>query len=188
MKKVIKVILITFFSLFVIVGAVLAYHGYFSTYEIYEKEVGPYTFATKRFVGDYYKVGPTMTEVDNELREIGVLATKGVGIFYDDPSVVPEDQLRSDVGNVLEDVSDAQLAEIGEKFDVKNIDRQTAVVVDFPIKSSLSYMIAPMKVYPLINQYWEEKNYPAQVIDGYSMEIYDIEGKVTRYIMPIPAK
>jgi len=188
MKKSLKVVVVVVIFLIVTIGTVLAYHGFFSTYEIAEKEVGPYTLATKRFVGGYYKVGPTMTEVDSWLRENAVTSSKGVGLFYDDPAKVPENELRSDVGNVLENVDEQKLAKIKEKFDVKEIVRQKAVVVEFPIKSSLSYMLAPIKVYPMISKYWKEKGYPDSVSDGFSIEIYDMDGKITTYIMPIPEK
>lgn len=185
MKKSLKIILVVVILLIAMLLGALAYHGFFSKIEITEKEVGPYTFATKRFIGSYYKVGPTMTEVDSWLRENGVMATKGVGLFYDDPVKVAEESLRSDVGNVLDNVDEKTLAKIREKFTVKDIARQKAVVIEFPIKSPLSYMLAPIKVYPMINKYWKDKGYSEMTSGGFSIEIYDIEGKITTYIMPI---
>ena len=186
MKKSMKIILVVVVLIIVMFWGVLAYHGFFSSIEIVEKETGPYTFATKRFVGSYYKVGPTMKEVDSWLRENGVIATKGVGLFYDDPEKVAQEELRSDVGNVLENADEQILAKVREKFTVKNIARQKALVIEFPIKSPLSYMLAPIKVYPMISKYWKDKGYPEMTDGGFSIEIDDIDGKVTTYIMPIP--
>lgn len=135
MKKVLNVLFVVFTVLLLVVVGVLSYHGFFSTPEVREKEIGPYLVAVKRFTGSYYKVGPTMTEVDNWLRENGVNSTKGVGLFYDDPAKVPESHRRSAVGNVLEGVDEVTLEKIKEKLELIEIKPSQAVVVDYPIKS-----------------------------------------------------
>lgn len=182
-----KAILAILALLILAIIGILAYHGFFSTPRVTEKEIGPYTVATKRFMGSYYKVGPTMTEVDNGLKEIGIKATKGVGLFWDDPAKVAENKLRSDVGNILENVDAETLNKIKAKYEIKEIGRIRAVVVEYSMKSMLSYMIAPMKVYPAISKYWNEKGYPKD-LESFSLEIYDLPGKTTLYIMPIPPK
>jgi DNA gyrase inhibitor GyrI len=184
-KKMLNVLFISFTVLLLVGVTALAYHGFFSTPAITEKEVGPYLVAVKRFTGSYYKVGPTMTEVDTWLRENGVNSTKGVGLYYDDPAKVPEDQRRSDVGNILEGVDEQTLEKIKEKFTVIEIKKSKAAVVDYPIKSPLSYMLAPMKVYPEIAKYWTQKGYEEEE-GSFSIEIYDIPNKVTSYIIPVP--
>lgn len=181
-----KIILILLFSLIILVIGVLAYHDFFVNPQVTEKEMGPYTIAVKRFVGGYYKVGPTMTEVDTWLRSIGVNSTRGVGLYYDDPAKQKENELRSDVGNILEKVDKKILEKIKEKLEVKDIKKQKMVVVKYPIKSPFSYMLGPMKVYPAINKYWQEKKYPMNKEGSFGMEIYDIPGKTTYYLMPIP--
>lgn len=187
MKKTIKSIFIVFALLALAILGILAYHGFFSAPQVTEKEIGPYTVATKRFLGSYYKVGPAMTEVDNGLKEMGIKATKGVGLFWDDPAKAEESKLRSDVGNVLEGVDAETLNKIRGKFEVREIGKIRAVVVEHPIKSMLSYMLAPMKVYPAINKYWSKKGYSTE-LENFSLEIYDVPGKTTLYIMPIPEK
>jgi hypothetical protein len=186
MKKVLKVVFVVFTVLLLIVVAVLSYHGFFSTPEVTEKEIGPYLIAVKRFTGSYYKVGPIMTEVDTWLRENGVNSTKEVGLFYDDPDKVPESQRRSAVGNVLEGVDELTLEKIKEKLEVIEIKPYRAVVVEYPIKTPLSYMLGPMKVYQEINRHWTNKGYPPEAEGSFSIEIYDVPGKVTTYIMVIP--
>lgn len=167
-----------------VLGGVLVYHGFFTTPRVAEKEMGPYTVAVKRVAGPYYKVGPTMMEVDAYLRELGLEPTKGIGLFYDDPATVAESDLRSDMGDVLEGVDEEALAKIKEKYEVKDIPAVRSAVVTFPIKSMLSYMIGPMKVYPALSAYWKEKGYATDT-EGYSMELYDVPGKTIYYIMPI---
>ena len=185
MAKVLKITGGLVFIVILSVVSILAYHDFFTSPLVSEKEIGPYTVATERFVGSYYQVGPTMAQVDIWLRENGINSTKGVGLYYDDPASKDQSELRSDVGNVLENVDDQTLAKIKERYEVKEIGKQKAVVVEYKIKSSLSYMIGAMKVYPAISKYWQENGYP-QDPDGYGVEIYDIPGKMTYYIMPIP--
>lgn len=182
----IKSFLIILFVLILLIVGILAYHDFFSTPKVIEKEMGPYTVATKKFIGSYYKVGPVMEEVDKLLRKMDINSTKGVGFYYDDPAKTQQDKLRSDVGNILEKVDDITLAKVNSKLDVKQIKKQKAVVVEIPIKSPLSYMIAPMKAYPAITKYWKEKGYKEDAKDSFGMEIYDIPGKVTYYVMYIP--
>ena len=185
MNSFIKKILLIFILLTLLIVAILAYHDFFTSPKVTEKEMGPYLIATKRFVGSYYKVGPTMTEVDTQLRNLGVKSTLGIGLYYDSPAQKKENELRSDVGNVLENVNEITLTKIKKELDVKEIKKQKAVVVAYPIKSPLSYMLGAMKVYPAITQYWQEKKYPNSK-DGYGVEIYDIPGKITYYFMYIP--
>ena len=185
MKKFIKISLIILAVFVAAILGVLYYHDFFTSPKLVEKEMGPYTFATKRYVGPYYETGPTMDEVDSFLREMGVESTKGVGLYYDDPDKVAASELRSDVGNVLEGVDEETLSKIKEKFNVIEFEKANSAVVEFPIKSMLSYMIAPMKTYPVISNHWLEKGYREDIEDSFAIEIYDIPAKVSTYIMPI---
>ena len=188
MKKFLKILGIAIGIKILIIVGILYYHGFFTEPVVTEKEVGPYTIAVKRFIGGYYQVGPTMTEVDSWIRGQGVSSTKGIGLFYDDPGTVEESKLRSDVGNVLEGVDEQTIETIKMQLEVKELPVMRAVVIDFPIVSPLSYMIAPMKVYPAISKYWKEKGYPEEGGVGYSIELYDMPGKITTYVMPIPGE
>lgn len=188
MKKVLKVFAGILFVFCLIILGILSYHGVFSRPSVTEKEVGPFTAATKRFLGAYSNVGPTMTEVDTWLRSLNISSTKGIGFYYDDPAKTAESELRSDVGNILENVDEEIKQKIKEKLDIKEIERQKAVVVEFPIKSPLSYILGPMIVYPTINDYWIQKGYSMDGENSVGIEIYDMVGNKTTYIMPIPQK
>jgi len=50
--------------------------------------MGPYTIAYVNFVGEYGKVGPSMTKVYEILSGVGITSFTGIGIYYDDPAVV----------------------------------------------------------------------------------------------------
>jgi hypothetical protein len=54
-----------------------------------------------------------------------------------------------------------------------------SVVVEFRAKSMFSYMIGPIKAYPVLNKYLKEKNYTVTT----SLEIYDMPNKMIYYVM-----
>ncbi len=54
-------------------------------------------------------------------------------------------------------------------------------VGEFPLKSFLSYIIGPARVYPKFTEYEKGK----KLASGYSMEIYDHQSKKILYCMPI---
>lgn len=186
MSIVLKIGLTLIVLILVSIIIILAYHDFFISQKVIEKEMGPYTIATKRFVGAYSKVGPTMIEVDTFLRNLGIKSTHGVGLYYGDPSKQKESELKSDVGNIINNVDTVTLQKIKEKLDVRNINKQKAIVVEYPIKSPLSYMLGPIKAYPAITAYWRKKGYPEAVKGSFGMELYDIPRKTTYYVMYIP--
>lgn len=158
------------------------YAGGFSTIEANEQNMDAYTIAYKNFVGEYAKVWPTMTEVYDILSGAGITSMTGVGIYYDDPAVVTWAELKSDIGSVItpEDVRD--LLNNSTWIMIKTIAGGNKVVVEFPLKNSISYMIGPMKVYPAIAKYMAEKWYNPEVA---MIELYDMQAKKIYYITDI---
>lgn len=158
------------------------YVGGFWKVQIEEKNMGPYTFAYLSFTGSYYKVGPTMDSITQALQDDGIVAEKWLGIYYDDPAQVPEDQLRSEIWAIIESKDISKLKRNSEKYLVKTIPANKSVVATFPIKNNLSYMVWPMVVYPILTQYMTEKNYNLMTE---TMELYDMTGKITYYFVKI---
>jgi DNA gyrase inhibitor GyrI len=182
MKKIFKILGVFFLALLLLIAAVLVHAGLFESVVVTDQETGPYTFVYQDHVGSYYKVGPTMDEVYQSLVRMGIETSRGAGVYYDNPQEVPEDKLRSEVGSLLEEKDLDKVKEIKKTFKVKEIPLQRSVVVKFPIKNKLSYMIAPAKVYKEVNLLWKEQSYlPYE----YAIEIYDIPKKTITYIMPI---
>jgi hypothetical protein len=177
-------VLIVLVVLSAIVFGILHFHGFFTTPKVSEEKIGPYTIATTKYVGDYSKVSSAMTEIESWLKDRGIPFTKGVGLYHDDPAKVDKNNLRSDVGYILDDFNDETISTIESKYEVSVISKTDAVIAEFPIKSTLSYVIGPMKVYPVINKYFSEKGY-AKNNGGYTIEIYDIPNKTMRFIIPI---
>ncbi len=182
MKKVLKILGVIFLAIFLLVVAVLAHAGLFESITIVERETGPYTIVYKEHLGAYHKVKPAMDEVYEGLLEMGIETYRGVGLYFDDPQEVPADQLRSEVGSILEITDLDKVDQIEETFKVKKVPHQKSVIVEFPIRNMLSYMIAPAKVYREMGVFWQEKGYPGY---GYAVEIYDVPNKTITYIMPI---
>lgn len=161
----------------------LAYMGFFSNITVAEKEVGPYNFVYKDFVGDYAKTGPVFNEVYEVLKENGAETTKGLGIYYDDPEVVLKDDLKSRVGSLVTDEQLVQIEGRGVELNTMTVDPFNAVIAEFPLKKPaiFSIIFGIQKVYPVTGEYIAEKGYGSSA----SYELYDYdEGKIF-YMFPI---
>ncbi len=166
----------------VVLGAgYLTYLGYFSSPKPYETKTGPYVIAYESFVGPYSKTGPVFASVYDALEAVGVKGRLGIGIYYDDPARVPADKLRSDCGMVLEK---GDLAKLKGKFNIKVLPKTDSVIVEFPIRNTLSYAIGPMKAYPILMRYAREKNYKT----AGAYELYDEINRKIYFVMAIQAK
>lgn len=178
--KLLKKIMLVVTVLVVLATCFLWYMGYFSSLKIEDKEEGGYMVVGKEVIGPYSDVGKHMLDVDNKLRELGINSTKGFGIYYNDPNTTPKEKCRSLVGNIveikdLEKIKNLQL----DGFKKDSIPVAKAVVSEFPIKNTISYMIGPMKVYPKFSQYMTERNYKPVL----SFEIYDMAQKKIIFVM-----
>lgn len=176
MKKIVWWIVII---LLIVVLGVLAYLGVFTGVKVSETKIGPLTIVYEPYVGDYKNTGKIFNKVYQDLLKAGVKATRSLGIYYDDPKVVLKEKLRSDCGVVLEKEALAKIAELQKKFKIKKIAEQASVVVEFPMKNALSFMIGPSKAYPALGKFLTEKGYQMTSV----MELYDMQAKKILYIM-----
>ena len=179
--KILKWILIVILVLLLLVLAFLAYMGFFSSLKIYEAKKGPYVIAFERFVGPYAKTGPVFDRVYKGLKAEGIETKRGLGIYYDDPSRVPAEELRSDCGVVIETKDLPRFRKVKHKFKVKWIPKKDSVVLEFPIRNMLSYMMGPMKAYPALMKYAKEKGYKIKM----TYELYDESKKKIFFVMVI---
>jgi hypothetical protein len=157
------------------------YLGGFDKIEIQEQIMGPYTIAYTEFVGDYNLVGPSMDKVYQTLSWVGVFSVTGVGIYYDDPSIVVKENLRSDVGAIVVGADITKVPQ-NDEIKIKNIGGKKSIVAEFPIKNGVSYMAGVIKVYPILKNYMIEKGYSNEVP---VMELYDMIAKKIYYIIEI---
>lgn len=158
---------------------VFGINGLFYKPSAVEKVMGPYHFAYEDFVGPYSKTYPVFNRVYKLLTDNNILNTIGIGIYHDDPSKVASEKLRSSCGSVISESDMDKAASLGLKTGI--LEKKESIVVEFPVKSSLSYMLAPSKCYPVLAKYIEEKGYEMTA----PYEIYDIPGKKMYVVMNI---
>ena len=177
-----------FKNLIMLIGVVIVlalanrrYLGGFISPEAKEQNMGPYTIAYTNFIGEYSKVWPSMTKVYEILSGAGIVSSTGIGIYYDDPAVVSWAELRSDVWAVI-DAKDASKIANNTGVKVKIIPGGNKIVVEFPFKNMFSSMIGPMKVYPVMTKYIEQKWYSHEVV---MIELYDMAAKKIYYMAEI---
>eukprot|EP00056_Hartaetosiga_gracilis_P016381 m.243068 g.243068 ORF g.243068 m.243068 type:complete len:194 (-) comp40299_c0_seq1:104-685(-) len=131
----------------------------------------------KRFVygiayrGSFNGLGAQFSKLEKILEGENLKPKNMVGIYYDDPKTVKEEELRSFVGAAFEeelpiDVSE-RLEAAGLKFQV--IEPFEAFNTYFPFRNMLSYFIAPMMVYPKCDALY--KDYSPDM-EGGLMEMY----------------
>lgn len=179
--KILKWFLIVLAVLGLLLTVFLWYMGWFSNLKAYESVKGPYLIAYERFVGPYPQTGPIFNRIYEKLKANGIESPRGLGIYYDDPSQVTPDKLRSDCGIVIEAKDRNLFWKISHKFKYKWVRRSKSIVVEFPIRNMLSYMIGPMKAYPALMKYAESKGYKTTL----AYELYDEpKGKIF-FIMPV---
>lgn len=84
------------------------------------------------------------------------------------------------MGNILEEKDFSRISELKSAgFKVDSVPIAKSVVSEFPLKNALSYMVGPVKVYPVLSKYMSEKRYKSTL----SLEIYDMPNKKITFIM-----
>ncbi len=161
---------------------VLARYGLFSSITISEKNVGPYLLVYKTHIGDYKGVGPIIGEVYDDLKNnYSMVATKGFGLYYDNPQEVDKAKLRSIVGCIVEGKTVEDLKKVSNKYGVKEYPSSKSVVAEFPYRGKISIFIGIFKVYPKLGSYIKEHKYPQTPI----MELYDRPNGRIEYISSV---
>ncbi len=151
-----------------------AYYGGFRKVAVAVERQGGEVIAYESVKGDYSNTPKYTDKIYNLLlNDDKVATTKGIGIFYDNPKNVAKDELRSDVGCVIDAPDSTLIARLSAKYNVKTLPEGDFVVAEFPIKGAVSYMVGIMKVYPAMNKYAEAHGLKESPIT----EIYDIPNK-----------
>lgn len=183
--KILKWLLIVLVVLALILLAYLWNLGAFSTLTAGEREMGPFTIVYQRYVGPYQNTGSVFMNVAKIMKDEGLAVsekTDSLGIYYDDPKTVAKDQLRTDAGILITDQDQAKVPALLKKgLKALTLPKTNCVVVEFPIKSLASYMIGPIKAYPVITAYAQAKGYKPEMM----YEYYDMAGKKIIFTMVI---
>lgn len=149
----------------------------FEKVTVSEMNVGPLTFVYTAHKGEYSKISGDMMMLSQKISKYNCDLNKGFAIFYDNPQVTKKDDLRSDVGFLLEGKDANKMNEIMKTTKVRWIGPKRYVTATFPLKSNMSYMIGAIKVYPELMKYMTIKGYKATP----SFEMYDIQAKMILY-------
>ena len=180
--KILGIIVIIIAVIAIVSLMVLARYGLFYSVSIPEKNVGPYLLVYKTHVGDYKSVGPIIGELYSDLKNsYSIEATKGFGLYYDNPQQVDKAKLRSIVGCIVEGRSVEDLKKVTSKYGVKEYPSSKSVVAEFPYKGKMSILIGVFKIYPKLASYIKEHKYTQTPI----MELYDQPNKRIEYISSI---
>jgi hypothetical protein len=178
MKKALIIVGVLVAALFVFI----AYSGLFYSMTVSEKKIGPFTMVLKKHAGSYYKTGVVFDEVETALKKtIDTKKLKAVGLYYDDPAKVKERELRSECGFIVEKGDLVKIGVLESGLVIKEFEKTTCAVGEFPLKTFLSYMIGPSKAYPKLAMFTKGKTFSAE----FGMEIYDSQSKIIQYCMPM---
>lgn len=177
MKKVMNAALILVSAIFI----VLVYSGLFSTIVISEEDVGPLTLVYRDHVGDYSETGKIQNEIYHALKKgYGIEATKGFGLYLDNPDSVDVSRLRSQAGCVLDGNDPAVAERIGQAFQVRVYPKVPSVVSRFPYRNQLSVFLGVVRVYPRLDEYMKKHRYKTAP----ALEVYDLGARVISYSYP----
>lgn len=139
--------------------------------EITTAELPPLGVLSTKHLGPYHQVNSSIVKVEEWARTQNIPCTRTFGVFLDDPAIVDEVRLRSEVGCVLDGISSLSLAtELPEWLHVKSLDEGKYVVAKFDGAPS----IGPFKVYPKVDDYLEEHRLQKAAAP---IEIYKVVGE-----------
>lgn len=176
-------------GLFVILFAIYVWSGGFFTPVILEAETGPMLFVGLPHKGSYKKISSKFTESAEKASSLKLVPEPMAGIYFDDPSFVNEEQLRSYAGFLTDQKTADTLISKFPEFRVIAIPKQVLLKSEFPNQGIVSMFLAIQKVYPKFGEYFKEKNLVMQEADrasekNFAMEIYN-KDKIEFY-MTIP--
>lgn len=175
-----RILIIVFISIIVLFLSVYAYFGGFRTVEFEEKNTGGEIFVYENVTGSYRQSPVVMDSIYYALlNDFGIETTKGAGIYYDNPQLVEEENLRSEIGCLLDTPADSILmAKLSDRFKVKVLPEGRYVVGEFPNKGSFSVIVGVLKVYPALDKFISERR---SRMNSSVTEIYDVPSKKIIY-------
>lgn len=173
------IIFIIFLLIFFVVFGTYVYYGGLARIHMKVEDLGGEMIVYKEVMGEYKQTKAITDEVYYYLlNELKIEAYKGIGIFYDDPKVVAKEQLRSEIGCIIE-VKDIEcLNESRCTYAIKTLPVQPAIVTEIPFKGVISIFIGFLRVYPAIRKYIDKHNLAN---GGCLIEIYNIPKQKTIY-------
>lgn len=168
----------------IIIVCFLAYLGFFSTVSVTEKESEKMVIMYEPFTGPYAKTMDTFERVRGLMKKEGLDTRVGAGVYYDNPDLVPAEKLRSECGFIIQEKDSGRIEALKKRYTFRTIEKGSFLYAEFPVKNFFSYIIGPMKVYPVFSKTFKQKG----VAPSFSIEVYDAAAGVIRYYMPVTKK
>lgn len=178
--KFLKISLIVIVLLVITLLALSWFVGAFDKATLNEGDVGPYQLVCVERYGDYKQTGSVTDSLYKALVTEGVETKYGFGIYYDKPGTKTTGELHSIVGCILEAADTSMIPYLSAKgFRIEPMGKTPSVIVEFPKRNNLSFIIGVFKAYPLLEKYSSEN----KLTPTAAMELY-LEDKIL-YTMEI---
>lgn len=166
------------FGVFLIGGMIflLVRNGVFKPVAFAVEDQPAFTVLYKEHMGAYHKIMDDLTAVENYAKEKGIVCAETFGEYIDDPGVVEQERLRSNVGCVVADGTAEQ-----DGFKTKTFPARKALVATFEGSPALG----PYKVYGKAGDEMQTRRLSP---DGAIVEVYKVlenGGLRTRYLFPV---
>ena len=147
-----------------------AYMGGFTKIEIVEKNTEPFEFIFSTHLGPYENLGKSWKQFEGKFKEAGLEDCDALGVYLDPPGT-PKEKLRTVLGCKIDHLGDEKKLEIKQKFPFFVFPTSKGLFTQFPFRNELSYMFAPMRVYPKFQKTLEKQsNLPLIALELYGFE------------------
>jgi hypothetical protein len=180
--KALRYFVIFFTSILALAVFFLWYVGIFDQLKLSKTEMPEYLVAGISIKGSYQQIGPSFERVDSLLAIHNVSSQIRFGVYYNDPANTPEAELESFVGCVLKAQDFTRLDAIETKeIKLDKIPAGEALSVEMDIRSDLSYMIGPIRAYPVLEAAAERDSLDIALV----YELYKLDEEKAQYTMLI---
>jgi len=177
-----KIAVITIIIIFISILSLYVYYGGTRKIKTKKGPAGGEILAYREVNGDYRQSGPVSNDVYDQLLNLGVETFRGFGIYYDDPRKVSRENLRSEVGCIIEEKDLDKLEKVKEILQVKVLMKKQYLRAVFPYRNPFSSFMGIVKVHPVLEK--EAKSINPDFA-GFIMEIWDIPNKKIEYLKEI---
>lgn len=146
------------------------------------QERGPFNVVYHEHRGPYHEIMKVINEVQKYLDQRGIGRKEAFGEYFDDPSLVKPEDLRSNGGFIVDKLlEEGARIELEEPYKFKTIERKLYLVVTFRGSPALG----AMKAYTKAGKWIEESDHVFS--NEPALEIYRMEGEkmITEYLIPI---
>ncbi|MDT8447169.1 MAG: hypothetical protein RRB13_09800 [bacterium] len=157
-----------------------AYLGGYAPVTVTEEEMGPLELVFEVHRGEYGTIYPQVQRVQTRLEGLGLNGPRTFGLYYDNPELVAEPDLRSLGGGILPWGRTLPMDQ-QNRFRHGLLKRQSFLVARHPMRHPLSILIGLRRVYPVL----EKARQPIDLAPAGVMEIYDHAQEEILYLLPL---